>query len=85
MKGTHRIDVPLLSVDGEQDERSDFVILLSADGDEDKTTAEDCGDFWQVRDWEITASCEGPMWFCRFAYSIEKTLISKLWLAQTTK
>jgi hypothetical protein len=65
---------------GEKDERFDGVILLW-DGDEEKTTAEDCGEYWHIREWEIFTSAteDGKRyWFCRSGNSLSKDIVRKL-------
>ena len=69
--------IRLISFDGNSDERADNVHLVESYEDE-KTTAEDCGDHWQIRDWELGADTMGKFWFDRSAYSISKTLVLTL-------
>lgn len=77
--GHWRIDVPVMGMDDEKDERSDGVVLLEVFDDENKTTAEDRGSYWYLRDWELTEVLPGtPYWFCRRGYAIDKDMIAKL-------
>lgn len=69
-------DIPVFACGDEKDERSDGVFLLSV-SDGEKKTAEDCGEFWQIRDWEIM-DVEGPHWFCSWSYSVSKDVIDIL-------
>ena len=66
----------------EKDERFENVILLEhvkySDFEQDKTTAENDGDCWIIRDWELTSDGGEYFWFCRSMYTIQKDLIKKL-------
>ena len=64
-------------MDGEKDERFEGVILLEG-GEIEKKTAEDCGSFWHIRDWEVLESGGVNHWFCRSGYTLDKELIAKL-------
>ena len=77
--GSWRIDLPAIGMDGEKDERSDGVVLLEVLDDENKTTAEDCGSYWQIRDWEVHELLPGkPHWFSRHGYTMDKDMVAKL-------
>lgn len=67
--------LPIL--DDAKDERFEGVILIEDHGDE-KTTAEDCGEYWYVRSWEIGSFDGEKYWFNRSGYSISKTVIEML-------
>jgi len=64
-------------LDDEKDERFEGVILLDA-GDVEKKTAENCEDYWHIRDWELMTSGGVDYWFCRSSYTIDKEIIAKL-------
>ena len=68
---------PLLVCDGEKDERFDGVKLISSTVDE-KVTAENCGHWWYIRDWEIYEKDGIDYWFCRSGYTITKEMIKLL-------
>jgi len=65
-----------------KDERFENVILFEhekySDVEEYKTTAENDGDCWRIRDWELTSDGSEYFWFCRSMYTIQKDLIKKL-------
>ena len=68
--------IPLLDEDA-KDERFDGVILVEY-SDGDKTTAEDCGVYWYIRNFEIMDIKGKQFWFSRFGYSISKKIIEQL-------
>ena len=69
---------PIVSCDNNQDERGNNVHLLEHDAD-CKTTAEDYGDCWMIRDWELhTGPDSNFFWFERSGYSIGKDIIARL-------
>ena len=72
-------DYPILSGDIEEakDERSPGVLLLASDADS-KTTAEDCGVWWYIREWEIYRRANITYWFARSGYSIPKAHIKAM-------
>lgn len=77
--GHWRIDLPVMDMDGATDERAGSAVLLEVLDDENKTTAEDCGAYWQLRDWEVVELLPGkPHWFCRHGYTMDKSMVSKL-------
>jgi len=67
-----------LSMMDNQDERGENVHLIVVSGDCDKTTAEDCGDYWMILDWELHDHDETKIWFERSGYSISKDFIKQL-------
>lgn len=78
-KKSFRTDIPLspfLSLCGEMDERADNVFIMDVLGDDSKTTAEDCGDYWHIRDWEIREKM--THWFCRSGYVVSKKMVDAL-------
>jgi len=68
----------ILSADDAQDERAPNVHLIYTYEDTEKTTAEDCFDYWMIRDWELHDHGETKMWFERSGYSISKATVGKL-------
>lgn len=70
--------LPIYQIDGEKDERFAGVKLLGIIGD-DKTTAEDCGMYWHIRDWEIDdLRGYGQCWVSRSGYTIDKGILAEL-------
>jgi len=67
-----------LSFDDNQDERGDNVYLIEVSEEHDKTTAEDCGDYWMIRDWELHDHGKTKVWFERCSYAIDKAIIKQL-------
>ena len=70
-------DLPILSSDSAKDERSPGVVLLSF-SDNEKTTAEDCGAWWYIREWEVETFSGRDCWFDRSGYSIQKDIVKQL-------
>jgi hypothetical protein len=77
-----RIDVPIFDYAEGDDERNPNVMLMDVLGMEDKTTAEDMGDYWVFRYWEIMAIKDVDHWFCRSWDCIKKSVITKLYSGQ---
>ena len=69
--------LPILGVGDEKDERFDGVRLIHSDN-ETKKTAEDCGLWWYIRDWEIEKIDGLDHWFARSGFSLSKSMIKKL-------
>ena len=69
--------LPILEVDNEKDERFEGVLLIDGD-DETKKTAEDCGLWWYIRDWEIQNIDGSNYWFARSGFSLSKSMVNKL-------
>ena len=65
------------SVPDAKDERSPGVVLLFSDADT-KVTAEDCGLWWYIRDWEAHDHDGLTYWFDRSGYAIQKDMIKQL-------
>lgn len=68
----------LLSSSSAQDERAENVYLVFGDDDE-KTTAEDCGDYMIIRHWENYESNGVEYWFERSGETIYKNTIERLY------
>lgn len=78
MKASLNIDWPIISGNEAQDERADGVFILDGDH-EGKTTAEDMGEYWYIREWEPMTHNEVLYWFDRSGYSIYKDTVKKLY------
>ena len=72
-------DIPILSTseEGEKDERFEGVILLEC-GSESKQTAENCGMWWYIRDWELYEVDGQAHWIVRSGHTISKKTIKLL-------
>lgn len=69
--------MPLLDP-SEKDERFDGVVLLEGEGP-GKVTAEDCGDYWLVRTWDLTTNgLDEPALYSDFGYTMYKKHAKKL-------
>jgi len=70
-------DIPIINIGEEKDDRFDGVVLLEHSSNE-KKTAEDCGLWWYIREWEILTLDGDTYWFTRSGYSISKDIIKQL-------
>lgn len=61
-----------------KDERFDNVILVDITEEGQKTTAENCGTYWLIVDWETLQIEDVAHWFCGSSYRLEKSLVDTL-------
>ena len=78
-KSIPKMDCPeeLPCIGDEKDERYDDVILIDWAA-ELKTTAENRGLWWYIRDWEIHELFGKRYWFNHSGYTIRKSIIKLL-------
>jgi hypothetical protein len=61
-----------------KDERHEGVLLLRVDA-ESKTTAENCGLWWCIREWEVYEQDEdNKFWLSVSSYAIQKSFVKRL-------